>query len=141
MPAIITVILEFFGKISKIKDLLFFKFRKLILIPVITSQVFLITLYVLYSSAVIAILIFLFGMFFDLVDILKNLTSPNSSNDTTNLAINILSSLGILKAFWDVFSLFGPLIISFFVIMAARLGIKIHKEKLRQIKEMMEYIG
>ena len=40
------------------------------------------------------------------IEFIKNLTNPTSSIEVTSVALSVLSSLGVFKAFWDVLNLY-----------------------------------
>ena len=78
-----------------------------------------------YVAAVLVILNFIYTKFNYIVDYINNLSVGNDKIITT--AMMALKSLGAWNAFCDVFAVFSPILLSFFLIYAAKIGIFIFK--------------
>lgn len=118
----------------KFDKILNFLMKKWALITFIKSNVFITTLIILNIGAWLGFVFFIFNLLFDILDLIKNLTNPStSSNELTSTVFSVFSALGLFKAFWDVVNLFLPFLVSFFLIMATRVGIKLHEHFSKQL--------
>ena len=131
MPAVLSALSWIFGRL-KLGELAGFIIKKLAFSKVVLIELAMFALMIIYFGALIAIVNFLFGQLFDIFGFLKGLTaSSGSSNEITSTGLAVLSALGVFKAFWDVFNLYAPIFISLFLMLGARIGIKL-LEKLRK---------
>ncbi len=137
MPAILSALSWIFGRL-KLGNLAGFIIKKIVFSKVVLIEIAMFALMVVYFGALLAIANFLFGQLFDIFNFTKTLTSPTSSNEVTSTALAVLSTLGVFKAFWDIFNLYAPIFISLFLMIGAKIGIKL-LEKLR--KSIQSYIG
>ena len=78
-----------------------------------------------YFFAVVSILDFIYTKFNYIVDYVNNLSGGSDKLVLTAMAV--LRSLGAWNAFCDVFAVFSPVFLSFFVIYATKIGIFIFK--------------
>lgn len=124
MPAIIAMIVSFFGffKWGKVVD---FVLRKITFAKMIIINGLLFASILSYVAAVLVILNFIYTKFNYIVDYINNLSVGNDKIITT--AMMALKSLGAWNAFCDVFAVFSPILLSFFLIYAAKIGIFIFK--------------
>lgn len=130
MPAILSALSWIFGRL-KLGELAGFVIKKIAFSKVVLIEIAMFALMVIYFGALLAIVNFLFGQLFDIFNFTKTLTNPTSGNEVTSTALAVLSTLGVFKAFWDVFNLYAPIFISLFLMLGARIGIKL-LEKLRK---------
>ena len=130
MSAILSALSWIFGRL-KLGELAGFVIKKIAFSKVVLIEIAMFALMVIYFGALLAIVNFLFGQLFDIFNFTKTLTNPTSGNEVTSTALAVLSTLGVFKAFWDVFNLYAPIFISFFLMLGARIGIKL-LEKLRK---------
>lgn len=137
MPAILSALSWIFGRL-KLGNLAGFIIKKIVFSKVVLIEIAMFALMVVYFGALLAIANFLFGQLFDFFNFTKTLTNPTSSNEVTSTALAVLSTLGVFKAFWDIFNLYAPIFISLFLMIGAKIGIKL-LEKLR--KSIQSYIG
>ena len=129
MPAILSALSWIFGRL-KLGELAGFVIKKIAFSKVVLIEIAMFALMVIYFGALLAIVNFLFGQLFDIFNFTKTLTNPTSGNEVTSTALAVLSNLGVFKAFWDVFNLYAPIFISLFLMLGAKIGIKL-LEKLR----------
>ena len=129
MPAILSALSWIFGRL-KLGELAGFVIKKIAFSKVVLIEIAMFALMVIYFGALLAIVNFLFGQLFDIFNFTKTLTNPTSGNEITSTALAVLSTLGVFKAFWDVFNLYAPIFISLFLMLGAKIGIKL-LEKLR----------
>ena len=124
MPAIIAMIVNFFGffKWGKIVDyaLRAVTFSKMVIINAILGGLIL-----SYSTAVLYIINFIYSKFNYIVDFVNNLSIGNDKLVVT--AIAVLRSLGSWNAFCDVMAIFSPILLSFFIIYATKIGIVVFR--------------
>ena len=124
MPAIIAMIVNFFGffKWGKIVDyaLRAVTFSKMVILNAILGGLIL-----SYATAVLYIINFIYSKFNYIVDYINNLSVGSDRIVTT--AFFILKSLGAWNAFCDVMSIFSPILLSFFVIYATKIGIVVFR--------------
>lgn len=130
MSAILSALSWIFGRL-KLGELAGFVIKKIAFSKVVLIEIAMFALMVIYFGALLAIVNFLFGQLFDIFNFTKTLTNPTSGNEITSTALAVLSTLGVFKAFWDVFNLYAPIFISLFLMLGARIGIKL-LEKLRK---------
>lgn len=130
MSAILSALSWIFGRL-KLGELAGFVIKKIAFSKVVLIEIAMFALMVIYFGALLAIVNFLFGQLFDIFNFTKTLTNPTGSNEVTSTALAVLSTLGVFKAFWDVFNLYAPIFISLFLMLGARIGIKL-LEKLRK---------
>lgn len=131
MPALLSALSWIFGRL-KLGELAGFIIKKIAFSKVVLIELAMFALMIIYFGALIAIVNFLFGQLFDIFGFLRGLTdSSGSSNEITSIGLAVLSALGVFKAFWDVFNLYAPIFISLFLMLGARIGIKL-LEKLRK---------
>ena len=129
MPALLSALSWIFGRL-KLGELAGFVIKKIAFSKVVLIEIAMFALMVIYFGALLAIANFLFGQLFDIFSFTKTLTSPANSNEVTSTALSVLSALGVFKAFWDVLNLYSPIFISLFLMIGAKIGIKL-LEKLR----------
>lgn len=124
MPAIIATIVSFFGffKWGKVVDyaLRAITFSKMVIINAILGG-----LMISYATAVLYIINFIYAKFNYIVDYVNNLSA--GSDKLVLTAIAVLRSLGAWNAFCDVFAIFSPILLSFFVIYATKIGIVVFR--------------
>jgi hypothetical protein len=137
LPAILSALSWIFGRL-KLGNLAGFIIKKIVFSKVVLIEIAMFALMVVYFGALLAIANFLFGQLFDIFNFTKTLTNPTNSNEVTSTALAVLSTLGVFKAFWDIFNLYAPIFISLFLMIGAKIGIKL-LEKLR--KSIQSYIG
>ena len=125
MPALLSALSWIFGRL-KLGELSGFIIKKIAFSKVVLIELAMFALMIIYFGALIAIVNFLFGQLFDIFGFLRGLTdSSGSSNEITSIGLAVLSALGVFKAFWDVFNLYAPIFISLFLMLGARIGIKL----------------
>jgi|GEM_PF-1064908 hypothetical protein len=127
----------------KITKKLNFLFSKSLFIFYITCSLSLKAFLALYISSLIYISYSIFKIFFNIISLVKTFTvSPASvgNNEIAYTVFLVLSSLGVFKAFWDVFTLIFPIVISFFVFRLARGGIKIYEELQKTIYSSYQFL-
>ena len=78
-----------------------------------------------YTTAVIYIINFIYSKLNYIIDYVNNLSLGNEKIVTATLAV--LKSLGAWNAFCDVFSIFSPILLSFFSIYSIKIGIVIYR--------------
>lgn len=124
MPAIIAMIVNFFGffKWGKIVDyaLRAVTFSKMVIINAILGGLIL-----SYATAVLYIINFIYSKFNYIVDFINNLSVGNDKLFVT--AISVLRALGAWNAFCDVMAIFSPILLSFFIIYATKIGIVVFR--------------
>lgn len=124
MPAIIATIVNFFGffKWGKVVDyaLRAITFSKMVIINAILGGLML-----SYAMAVLYIINFIYAKFNYIVDYVNNLSAGSDKLVLTAMAV--LRSLGAWNAFCDVFAVFSPILLSFFVIYATKIGIVVFR--------------
>jgi hypothetical protein len=124
MQAIIATIVSLFGffKWEKVVDyaLKVITFSKMVTINVILGGLIL-----SYATAVLYIINFIYAKFNYIVDYVNNLSVGSDRLVTTAMAV--LRSLGAWNAFCDVFAVFSPIFLSFFIIYATKIGIVIFR--------------
>lgn len=130
MSAILSALSWIFGRL-KLGELAGFVIKKIAFSKVVLIEIAMFALMVIYFGALLAIVNFLFGQLFDIFNFTKTLTNPTSGNEITSTALAVLSTLGVFKAFWDVFNLYAPIFISLFLMLGSKIGIKL-LEKLRK---------
>ena len=129
MPAILSALSWIFGRL-KLGELAAFVLKKIAFSKIVLIESAMFALMVIYFGALLSIVNFLFGQLFEIFSFTKTLTNPTSSNEVTSTALAVLSTLGVFKAFWDVFNLYSPIFISLFLMLGTKIGIKL-LEKLR----------
>ena len=124
MPAIIAMIVNFFGffKWGKVVD---FVLRKITFAKMVVINLLLFASILSYVAAVLVILNFIYTKFNYIVDYINNLSVGNDKIITTSMMV--LKSLGAWNALCDVFVIFSPVFLSFFVIYATKIGIFVFK--------------
>ena len=124
MPAIVAMIVNFFGvfKWGKIVDyaLRAVTFSKMVIINAILGGLIL-----SYATAVLYIINFIYSKFNYIVDFVNNLSIGNDKLVVT--AISVLRALGAWNAFCDVMAIFSPILLSFFIIYATKIGIVVFR--------------
>ena len=124
MPAIIATIVSFFGffKWGKVVDyaLRAITFSKMVIINAILGG-----LMISYATAVLYIINFIYAKFNYIVDYVNNLSVGSDKLVLTAMAV--LRSLGAWNAFCDVFAIFSPIFLSFFIIYATKIGIVVFR--------------
>ena len=129
MSAILSALSWIFTRL-KLGELAAFVLKKIAFSKIVLIEIAMFALMVIYFGALLAIVNFLFGQLFDIFNFTKTLTNPTSGNEITSTALAVLSTLGVFKAFWDVFNLYAPIFISLFLMLGSKIGIKL-LEKLR----------
>ncbi|WP_459902834.1 hypothetical protein [Campylobacter concisus] len=124
MPAIIATIVSFFG-FFKWENAINFVFKAVTFSKMVVINVILGALVLSYAAAVIYIINFIYSKINYIIDYVNNLSVGNEKIVTT--AFSILKSLGAWGAFCDVFSIFSPILLSFFIIYATKIGITIFR--------------
>ena len=124
MPALIAMITSFFGFFTWEKVVDFF-FKTVSFSSMVVINLFLYGAVASYFFAVVSILDFIYTKFNYIVDYINNLSVGDDKIVTT--AMMALKSLGAWNAFCDVFAIFSPILLSFFLIYAAKIGIFIFK--------------
>lgn len=124
MPAIIAMIVNLFGffKWGKIVD---FVLRGITFAKMVIINGLLFASILAYVAAVLVILNFIYTKFNYIVDYINNLSVGNDKIVTTSMMV--LKSLGAWNALCDVFAIFSPVLLSFFVIYATKIGIFVFK--------------
>lgn len=124
MPALVAMIVNFFGffKWGKIVDyaLRAVTFSKMVIINAILGGLIL-----SYATAVLYIINFIYSKFNYIVDFVNNLSISNDKLFVT--AISVLRALGAWNAFCDVMAIFSPILLSFFIIYATKIGIVVFR--------------
>lgn len=129
MTAILSALSWIFTRL-KLGELAAFVLKKIAFSKIVLIEIAMFALMVIYFGALLSIVNFLFGQLFEIFSFTKTLTNPTSSNEVTSTALAVLSTLGVFKAFWDVFNLYSPIFISLFLMLGTKIGIKL-LEKLR----------
>ena len=124
MPAIIAMITSFFGFFTWEKVVDFF-FKTVSFSSMVVVNLFLFGVISSYFFAVVSILDFIYTKFNYIVDYINNLSAGDDKIITT--AMMALKSLGAWNAFCDVFAIFSPILLSFFLIYAVKIGIVVFK--------------
>ena len=124
MQAIIATIVLFF-RFFKWENAINFVFKAITFSKMVVINVILGTLVLSYAAAVIYIINFIYSKFNYIIDYVNNLSVGNEKIVT--IAFSILKSLGAWNAFCDVFSIFSPIFLSFFVIYATKIGITVFR--------------
>lgn len=124
MPAIIAMIVNLFGffKWGKVVD---FVLRGITFAKMVIINGLLFASILAYVAAVLVILNFIYTKFNYIVDYINNLSVGNDKIVTTSMMV--LKSLGAWNALCDVFAIFLPVFLSFFVIYATKIGIFVFK--------------
>lgn len=124
MPAIIAMIVNLFGffKWGKVVD---FVLRGITFAKMVIINGLLFASILAYVVAVLVILNFIYTKFNYIVDYINNLSVGNDKIVTTSMMV--LKSLGAWNALCDVFVIFSPVFLSFFVIYATKIGIFVFK--------------
>ena len=124
MPAIIAMIVNLFGffKWGKVVD---FVLRGVTFAKMVIINGLLFASILAYVAAVLVILNFIYIKFNYIVDYINNLSVGNDKIVTTSMMV--LKSLGAWNAFCDVFAIFSPVFLSFFVIYATKIGVFVFK--------------
>lgn len=124
MPAIIAMIVNLFGffKWGKVVD---FVLRGITFAKIVIINGLLFASILAYVAAVLVILNFIYTKFNYIVDYINNLSVGNDKIVTTSMMV--LKSLGAWNALCDVFAIFSPVLLSFFVIYATKIGIFVFK--------------
>ena len=124
MPAIIAMIVNLFGffKWGKVVD---FVLRKITFAKMVVINLLLFASILSYVAAVLVILNFIYTKFNYIVDYINNLSVGNDKIITTSMMV--LKSLGAWNALCDVFAIFSPIFLSFFLIYAVKIGIVVYK--------------
>ena len=125
MPAIIAMIVNLFGffKWGKVVD---FVLRGITFAKMVIINGLLFASILAYVAAVLVILNFIYTKFNYIVDYINNLSVGNDKIVTTSMMV--LKSLGAWNALCDVFAIFSPVLLSFFVIYATKIGIFVFKK-------------
>ena len=124
MQAIIATIVLFF-RFFKWENAINFVFKAVTFSKMVVINVILGALVLSYAAAVSYIINFIYSKFNYIIDYVNNLSVGNEKIVTT--AFSILQSLGAWNAFCDVFSIFSPIFLSFFVIYATKIGITVFR--------------
>ncbi len=140
MPAAILSALAWIFRKLSLGELAGFVLKKVVFGKLVIIEIALFALMVVYFGALLAMAVFLFGQLGDIYEFIKNLTNPTSSNEVTSTGLAVISALGIFKAFWDVFSLYAPFLISLFLIIGAKMGMKLLEKLRKSINELTYYI-
>lgn len=124
MPAIIAMIVNLFGffKWGKVVD---FVLRGITFAKMVIINGLLFASILAYVAAVLVILNFIYTKFNYIVDYINNLSVGNDKIVT--ISMMVLKSLGAWNALCDVFAIFSPVLLSFFVIYATKIGIFVFK--------------
>jgi hypothetical protein len=124
MPAIIAMIVNLFGffKWGKIVN---FVLRGITFAKMVIINGLLFASILAYVASVLVILNFIYTKFNYIVDYINNLSVGNDKIVTTSMMV--LKSLGAWNALCDVFTIFSPVLLSFFVIYATKIGIFVFK--------------
>ena len=124
MTAIIAMIVNLFGffKWGKVVD---FVLRGITFAKMVIINGLLFASILAYVAAVLVILNFIYTKFNYIVDYINNLSVGNDKIITTSMMV--LKSLGAWNALCDVFAIFSPVLLSFFVIYATKIGIFVFK--------------
>ena len=124
MPAIIAMIVNLFGffKWGKIVN---FVLRGITFAKMVIINGLLFASILAYVASVLVILNFIYTKFNYIVDYINNLSVGNDKIVTTSMMV--LKSLGAWNALCDVFAIFSPVLLSFFVIYATKIGIFVFK--------------
>ena len=124
MTAIIAMIVNLFGffKWGKVVD---FVLRGITFAKMVIINGLLFASILAYVAAVLVILNFIYTKFNYIVDYINNLSIGNDKIVTTSMMV--LKSLGAWNALCDVFAIFSPVLLSFFVIYATKIGIFVFK--------------
>lgn len=124
MPAIIAMIVNLFGffKWGKVVD---FVLRGVTFAKMVIINGLLFASILAYVAAVLVILNFIYIKFNYIVDYINNLSVGNDKIVTTSMMV--LKSLGAWNALCDVFAIFSPVFLSFFVIYATKIGVFVFK--------------
>ena len=124
MPAIIAMIVNLFGffKWGKVVD---FVLRGITFAKMVIINGLLFASILAYVAAVLVILNFIYTKFNYIVDYINNLSVGNDKIVITSMMV--LKSLGAWNALCDVFAIFSPVLLSFFVIYATKIGIFVFK--------------
>lgn len=128
MPAILSALAWLFKRF-KLGELASFVLKRAVFTKVVAIEIAMFAFMLTYFGALLYLATFLFGQLFDVVDSIKQVTNFKG-NDVATTAFSVFSALGIFKAFWDVFNLYAPIFISLFLMLGAKIGIKL-LEKLR----------
>lgn len=140
MPAFIISALAWIFRKLALGELAGFVLGKVIFSKLVVIEIAMFALMVIYFGALLAMAVFLFGQLGNIYEFIKNLTNPTSSNEVTSVALSVLSSLGVFKAFWDVLNLYSPFLISLFLIIGAKMGMKLLEKIRKSINELTHYI-
>lgn len=124
MQAIIATIVLFF-RFFKWENAINFVFKAITFSKMVVINVILGALVLSYAAAVIYIINFIYSKINYIIDYVNNLSVGSDRIVTT--AFSILKSLGAWNAFCDVFSIFSPILLSFFVIYATKIGITVFR--------------
>ena len=124
MQAIIATIVLFF-RFFKWENAINFVFKAITFSKMVVINVILGALVLSYAAAVIYIINFIYSKFNYIIDYVNNLSVGNEKIVTT--AFSILKSLGAWNAFCDVMAIFSPILLSFFVIYATKIGITVFR--------------
>ena len=124
MPAIIAMIVNLFGffKWGKIVN---FVLRGITFAKMVIINGLLFASILAYVASVLVILNFIYTKFNYIVDYINNLSVGNDKIVTTSMMV--LKSLGAWNAFCDVFAIFSPIFLSFFIIYATKIGIVVFR--------------
>ena len=124
MPAIIAMIVNLFGffKWGKIVN---FVLRGITFAKMVIINGLLFASILAYVASVLVILNFIYTKFNYIVDYINNLSVGNDKIVTTSMMV--LKSLGAWNALCDVFTIFSPVLLSFFVIYDTKIGIFVFK--------------
>ena len=130
MSAILSALSWIFGRL-KLGELAGFVLKKIAFSKIVLIEIAMYSLMVIYFGALLTIAGVLFVELFNLAMFIKDFPAHDSGNEVTSTAFSVLSTLGIIKAFWDVANIHLPLFISLFLVFGTRVGIKL-LEKLRK---------
>ena len=141
MPAFIVSALAWVFRKFSLGELAGFVLKKVVFSKLVLIEAAMFILMLIYFGALLAMAVFLFDQLGDIYGFIKNLTNPGTStNEVTSVALSVLSTLGVFKAFWDVFNLYAPFFISLFLIIGAKMGMKLLEKLRKTINELTYYI-
>ena len=107
MPAFIVSALAWVFRKFSLGELAGFVLKKVVFSKLVLIEAAMFILMLIYFGALLAMAVFLFDQLGDIYGFIKNLTNPSTSkNEVTSVALSVLSTLGVFKAFWDVLNLY-----------------------------------
>nr|WP_314541449.1 hypothetical protein [uncultured Campylobacter sp.] len=122
--SIIATIVSFFG-FFKWENAIGFAFKIFSFVKMGVINGILVGVVISYATAVIYIINFIYSKLNYIIDYVNNLSVGSDKIITT--ALSALKSIGAWNAFCDVFSIFSPILLSFFSIYSIKIGIVIYR--------------